>query len=132
MPPFVSASAIVLDEDRVLVVHDPIRREPVLPGGHVKWREDPRAAVVREVCEETGYTIEAGGVLAVLSGKEWTGEPGVVRIVYTATVRGGRLSSSPEGEAAWMPLECLRASGNRDASVVQLYLEGRPQSGGGL
>ena len=47
MPPFVSTSAIVVEGDKLLVVIDPIRQEPVLPGGHLKWREGPEAALVR-------------------------------------------------------------------------------------
>ena len=54
MPPFVGTSALIVRDDRVLVVLDPIREEPVLPGGHLKWRETLRDALIREVWEETG------------------------------------------------------------------------------
>ena len=33
-----AASVVVVVRDRVLTVHDPIRGEPVLPGGHLRWR----------------------------------------------------------------------------------------------
>ena len=123
MPPFVSTSALVVDGDRVLVVVDPVRGEPTLPGGHLKWAEKPLAAVIREVQEETGYVIHPGKLVGVFSGREWAGERGVVRIVFAATVAGGSLSSSPEGEAAWIPLDELLSSSTRDAPIVQGWLE---------
>src|SRR5579862_7404432 len=104
MPPFISTSAIILDSDRLLVVHDPIRGEPILPGGHLRWRETPLAALAREVFEETGYQVQTGSLVGVFAGEAWSGEPGIVRVVYEAEIVGGDLRSSAEGEALWMPL----------------------------
>lgn len=125
MPPFVSTSALVLDGERLLAVLDPIRGEPVLPGGHLKWRESPEAAVVREVREETGYEVRPRMLLGVFSGEEWSGEPGIVRIVYQADVVAGSLRSSHEGEARWVPLQQIAFSATRDAPLVQLWLNRR-------
>lgn len=122
MPPFVSASAIVIDGDRILSVLDPIRGEPVLPGGHLKWRETPLAAVVREVREETGYIIEPGRLVDVLAGPELAGESGIVRIIYEGMVRRGAILSSPEGEALWLPVESFVSRAARDAPVVRDWL----------
>lgn len=124
MPPFTSTSAIVTDGENVLVVIDPIRREPILPGGHLKWREKPEMAVVREVREETGYTIEPQALLAVFAGEEWSGEAGVVRVVYEAAVTGGALQESPEGVPQWMPARVLAGTDTRDAPIIRLWLEG--------
>lgn len=123
MPPFVSASAIVVDSDRVLVVVDPIKKEAVLPGGHLAWREPPDEAVVREVREETGYLVQIGDLVAVLSGKEWAGEWGIVRVIFTATVIGGELRSSHEGEARWEDVSSVLNAEGRDASVLRLWLD---------
>jgi 8-oxo-dGTP pyrophosphatase MutT (NUDIX family) len=121
MPPFASTSALVLQENRILVVVDPIRDEPILPGGHLKWRETPPEALVREVWEETGYLVEPGDLVAVLGGEEWVGEPGVVRVVYAARIIGGALKSSAEGEARWDDLDSLAGSTTRDAPIVRLW-----------
>lgn len=121
MPPFVSASALVARDGRLLVVHDPIQDEPVLPGGHLKWRETPVDGLVREVWEETGYLVEPRSLVTVVAGPEWAGEPGVVRIVYTAEIIGGALASSPEGEATWHDIEMLASSSTRDAAIVQVW-----------
>jgi ADP-ribose pyrophosphatase YjhB (NUDIX family) len=123
MPPFVSASALIEREGRVLVVVDAIRREPVLPGGHLKWRETPQDALVREVWEETGYLIKPVDLLTVVAGKEWAGEPGVVRVVYTARIIGGALKSSAEGEACWDDVESLTTSSTRDGPILRLWRE---------
>jgi ADP-ribose pyrophosphatase YjhB (NUDIX family) len=126
MPSFVSASALVMEEDRVLVVVDPIRDEPVLPGGHLKWDEDPRLAVIREVQEETGLMVRPLELLGVFAGKEWAGERGIVRIVYRAVTDHGELRSSPEGEARWMPLSELLATDSRDLPILRSHVQGRP------
>lgn len=125
MPPFVSTSALVLDGDQLLVVIDPIHREPVLPGGHLKWREKPEAAVVREVREETGILIELQTLVGVFSGEEWSGEPGIVRVIYEARACGGVLTSSAEGEARWLPFSDVAQSATRDAPVLQAWLARR-------
>jgi ADP-ribose pyrophosphatase YjhB (NUDIX family) len=123
MPPFVSTSAVVLQGNRLLVVIDPIRREPVLPGGHLKWTEPPQHAVIREVEEETGYIVQPERLIGALGGIEWTGEPGVVRLIYQGTIVGGSLRSSSEGEATWMDLDEMMAANFRDASIVRFAVE---------
>jgi ADP-ribose pyrophosphatase YjhB (NUDIX family) len=126
MPPFVSTSAIVKVKDRILVVIDPILNDPILPGGHLKWAENPEAAIIREVREETGYTVSPVRLVGVFAGHEWSGEPGVVRLVYEVGITGGSLASSGEGRAAWMRLEELVRSDSRDAPIVQSWLD-RPE-----
>lgn len=125
MPPFVSVSAIVADGDRILVVVDPIRNEPVLPGGHLRWHESPESALVREVHEETGYEVGVRELEGVFSGVDRTGDPGVVRVVYEAVLAGGELRSSPEGEARWTGIAELSDSATRDAAIIRHWLQQR-------
>lgn len=131
MPPFVSAAAIIMDGERILAVLDPIRGEPVLPGGHLKWRETPVSAVIREVREETGYTIDAGSLIDVVAGEERAGEPGIVRLIYEGRIHGGTLLSSSEGEALWLPLDAFEARSIRDASLVREWRASGGASGVG-
>jgi len=127
MPPFVSTSAIVVDDGRLLAVVDPIRKEAVLPGGHLTWRESPQHAVVREVREETGCEIDVDSLFGVFSGQEWTGERGVVRVVYTAHVTGGYLASSAEGHAIWTSPQGLAHSSTRDAPLIRTWISVQEQ-----
>lgn len=121
MPPFVSASAVVIEGDRILAVLDPIRAEPVLPGGHLKWRETPTAAMIREVREETGYQVQPGPLICVAAGDELAGEPGIIRIIYEGMMTGGSLCSSDEGEAVWLPLDEFDRNSLRDATIVRAW-----------
>ena len=55
--PVVGVGAVVVDDDRVLLVrraHQPLKGEWSLPGGAVELGETLEAAVAREVLEETG------------------------------------------------------------------------------
>lgn len=125
MPPFVSTSAIVVDGGQILAIIDPRHRKPVLPGGHLKWREKPEEALVREVREETGYTIWTSELFGAFAADECSDEPGVVRLIYEGTIQTGDLRSSPEGEAVWMPVSRFASSDSRDASLAQRWLSQR-------
>ena len=50
-----AAGGVVVDGDRVLVLHRPGRGEIRLPKGHIDPGEAPRATALREVSEESGY-----------------------------------------------------------------------------
>lgn len=123
MPPFVSTSALVVRDGHILTVYDPIRREPVLPGGHLHWREAPQEAVVREVEEETGYRVVLDGLRDVVSGMAEAGEPGVVRVIYEAHVVGGSLRPSAEGVPRWIPVSHAAETMRRDGAIVRRWVE---------
>jgi ADP-ribose pyrophosphatase YjhB (NUDIX family) len=115
---------IVIVRERVLTVFDPIRREAVLPGGHLRWTEHPTVGAAREVREETGYTVVTGTLVGVYAGRERAGENGIVRVVYTGEIVAGSIRSSAEGKAAWLSVAEYAASPARDAPIVRDWLEG--------
>lgn len=129
MPPFVSASTLLVEDGLVLVVHDPVRREPVLPGGHLKWREAPQQAMVREAREETGYDVRPDRLLMVCAGDALAGEPGIVRIIFAGTRIGGALASSGEGQPGWLPVEEYARSTYRDAPIVRQWVQDASATG---
>lgn len=63
----IAASAIVLHDDKLLLVRYKNRNSSFLvgPGGGVKAHEDLKQALVREVKEETGLVVQPGRMLFV-------------------------------------------------------------------
>lgn len=94
-----------------------------LPGGGLRFGEDPAVGVAREVREETGYEVELGALLGIRSDVL---EPGqtisghrvqTVGIVYLGTVSSGELLEEFEGStdaAAWIPLDDLESLPSTD------------------
>jgi 8-oxo-dGTP pyrophosphatase MutT (NUDIX family) len=74
--------ALVVEDDRVLVVRDP-ENEHVLPGGRLEPGETTVQAVHREVLEETGWSISHLAAFSVLHLHYETPEPkNVGRVIY--------------------------------------------------
>ena len=95
----VAAYALVVRDDRLLLVRNSGRGPHpggwTLPGGGIDHGESPRAALVREVAEETGLTCEVGDVLDVTDAHfEGTAPSGrredfhTVQVVFEAEVAG--------------------------------------------
>jgi 8-oxo-dGTP diphosphatase len=113
-----AAYAVVVDErDHVLLALWNEADQPLwtLPGGGVELDESVEQGAVREVREETGYEVELGRLLGVdtnvVPPEERTVPGGPwfrgVRVVYEASVVGGRLTDEVDGttdEARWIPL----------------------------
>ncbi|MGI5185405.1 NUDIX hydrolase [Dactylosporangium sp. CA-152071] len=58
----VSVKGVCITAGRVLLLRNE-RDEWELPGGKLELGEDPMACVVREVAEETGWTVTVGAIL---------------------------------------------------------------------
>lgn len=94
---------MITDGDNVLVIDRQKKDWPgvTFPGGHVEKEESFVEAVVREVYEETGLTIEN----PVLCGTKQFQEDEDTRYVvffYKASRFTGELRSSDEGEVFWI------------------------------
>jgi len=115
------AYVVVVRDGQVLLAlwNDGGRRRWTLPGGGVELHESPEEGAVREVCEETGYSVELAGLLGietdVFSAEQRTRhaarESGralkAVRVFYAGRIVGGELTPETDGstdEARWFPL----------------------------
>jgi 8-oxo-dGTP diphosphatase len=135
----VAAYALCVQDDALLLVRVaagyPDTGMWTLPGGGVDFGEDPAAAALRELHEESGLSGELEG-LAFINSVTGVNEitPGVdryhgVRIVYNARVTGGDLRDEVEestDKAEWIPLTEVRSRRIVDLVEVALdYLAGQ-------
>ncbi|WP_341717572.1 NUDIX domain-containing protein [Micromonospora sp. FIMYZ51] len=82
-----------------------------LPGGGLEHAEHPAQAVVREVAEETGLSVEVTGLRAVVADVVPYPDQGVAlhtdRMIFDLAVAGGTLRAEAEGStdlARWVSL----------------------------
>ncbi len=117
---------MVVDGSRVLVQNrvDPDWSGYTFPGGHVEKGESFTDAVIREVREETGLTIEAPRLCGIKDWPEADGSRYMV-LLYRAERFSGELASSCEGEVSWVELDKLRTLPLADsmANMLRVFLE---------
>jgi ADP-ribose pyrophosphatase YjhB (NUDIX family) len=104
--PLVGVGAVVVDRGRVLLVQrgrEPMKGHWTLPGGLVELGEPLEAAVVREVSEETGLTVEPLELIELLDRIHRQGERVRYHYViadYLCRVAGGALRAASDADAA--------------------------------
>jgi ADP-ribose pyrophosphatase len=55
----ITASGLVIKDDKALLIFHPYIKQWFQPGGHIDDREEPIEAAIREVFEETGVVCES-------------------------------------------------------------------------
>lgn len=73
-------------------------------GGHIEAGENPHAAAIREIQEETGISprdLRFCGIIIVDTGSS----PGIGMHVFVGTADARGVTISDEGELQWIPLE---------------------------
>ena len=98
---------MICDKDKVVVINRNKKDWPgiTFPGGHVEPGESFTDAVIREVQEETGLTIDSPQLCGI---KDWyENQCRYAVLLYKANRFDGNLRSSAEGEVWWEDIENL-------------------------
>jgi NADH pyrophosphatase NudC (nudix superfamily) len=136
--PAPTASAIVLDEeDRVLLARrasDPGAGLWDLLGGFIDEGEEPLAALVREVDEETSLRVEPGAYLGAYPDRYGGDGIFTLNLYWLARIIGGEISLDEEElrEVAWFGAEDLPGPAEfAFANTLQALRDWRAQLGSG-
>ncbi len=103
--PLLGAGAIIEQDGKILLIDRSDGLGYTLPGGIVRSRETVEQCVLREVREETGYTIKLTGLVGVYSAPKRDPRFRAVAIAYKGCIVDGSLHGSGEGEACWRSAE---------------------------
>lgn len=98
IPPIPSASAIIRNKNKILVIKLTYKSGYGLPGGVLQKNETFEEGVRREVFEETGLTISS---LEYFGSYEYNHEYPSVNITYLVKIKGN-LRDSKEGKPEWI------------------------------
>lgn len=123
-PMLVVAAALSDGEGRWLMHRRPSNKQHgglwEFPGGKVEVGESPRAALAREMEEESGLQLDEGDFeeagFAVSGGE--AGQGGIVILLYTATRWTGALDAREGGEFAWFDQAGIAALDKPPLDVV--------------
>lgn len=114
--PVLGVGAVIWnDKDEVVLVRRgkaPRQDQWSIPGGHLEWGESLHDAVLREVAEETGLTVEISGLIDTVDFIMRDGTGTVTRhyvlIDFAVRVIAGELRAASDAvEARWVPFSGL-------------------------
>lgn len=124
--PLLGAGAIIEQDGKFLLIARSDGLGYTVPGGIVRFRETVEQCVVREVYEETGYTITLDGLVGVYSGLKRDPRFRAIAIIYKGSIVRGSASGSGEGDPCWRePGEVFGHMAFDCEDMLKDYLSGR-------
>jgi 8-oxo-dGTP diphosphatase len=99
--PILSACAIIEQDGKILLIERADGLGFTIPGGITRYDETVEQCVLREVEEETGYSILLTGLSGVYSDLKRDPRFRAVSIAYKGKICGGSEHSSNEGHVCW-------------------------------
>ena len=139
--PIVGVGAVIIDEAGAIVLvrrkYPPLKGRWTLPGGMIELSEPARAAIAREVLEETGLSVEVGEVVEAVDHIERDAEGRTsyhfLIVDYLCRPAGGALQAGTDVEdvcladpAALEPYDLTERSHAVIRRAIELYtLAGR-------
>src|SRR5947209_15188104 len=124
--PILSACVIIEQDGKVLLIERSDGLGYTRPGGIVRYKETVEQCVLREVREETGYTVAIHGLVGVYSSLHRDPRFRAVSIAYKGCIVGGSLQDSGEGKSCWHePGEVFGHMAFDCENMLKDYLGGR-------
>jgi 8-oxo-dGTP diphosphatase len=124
--PLLGAGAIIEQDGKFLLIDRSDGLGYTVPGGIVRFHETVEQCVIREVREETGYTITLNGLMGVYSGLKRDPRFRAIAIVYKGAIVSGSESGSGEGTPCWRePGEVFGHMAFDCEDMLKDYLSGR-------
>jgi ADP-ribose pyrophosphatase YjhB (NUDIX family) len=124
--PILSACAIIEQDGKVLLIDRSDNLGYTIPGGIVRYRETIEQCVLREVREETGYTVALQGLVGVYSGLKRDPRFRAASIAYKGAIVGGTERSSGEGKLSWrQPADVFGHMAFDCEDMLKDYLSGK-------
>ncbi|MDQ6660833.1 MAG: NUDIX hydrolase, partial [Chloroflexota bacterium] len=121
-----SACAIIEQDGKVLLIDRSDGLGYTIPGGIVRYHETVEQCVVREVREETGYTIALSRLGGVYSALKRDPRFRAASILYEGTIVSGTVQTSGEGKPCWhTPEEVFGRMAFDCEDMLKDYLSGK-------
>jgi 8-oxo-dGTP diphosphatase len=108
--PLPATASVIINNNKILLVKrkfDPCRGEWSLPGGFIEIDEDPEAACLRELKEETGLNAEIDRIIDAYHSKSEIYDSVIVIGYLIKNITGNLVAGDDAEEAAYFDIKTL-------------------------
>src|SRR5579871_5093894 len=124
--PLLGAGIIIEQDGKILLIDRSDGLGYTIPGGIVRYKETVEQCVLREVQEETGYTVAIHGIVGVYSSPKRDPRFRAASIAYKGSIVSGSVQVSGEGKPCWYePQEVFGHMAFDCEEMLKDYLSGR-------